>query len=42
LILLKPKGAIGCEMIKNFALMGIACGGGQVVITVRIIYDVLL
>jgi len=26
-------GAIGCEMMKNYALMGIACGGGEVHVT---------
>lgn len=26
-------GAIGCEMLKNWAMMGVACGGGQVHVT---------
>jgi len=26
-------GAIGCEMLKNWALMGVACGGGKVYVT---------
>jgi ubiquitin-activating enzyme E1 len=27
------SGALGCEYLKNFAMMGIACGGGKVTIT---------
>lgn len=26
-------GAIGCEMIKNWAMMGLACGDGQITVT---------
>lgn len=26
-------GAIGCELLKNFALMGLGCGGGYVIVT---------
>lgn len=26
-------GALGCEFLKNFSLMGVACGGGEVVVT---------
>eukprot|EP01012_Entosiphon_sulcatum_P009048 TRINITY_DN14_c0_g1_i1.p1 TRINITY_DN14_c0_g1~~TRINITY_DN14_c0_g1_i1.p1 ORF type:complete len:998 (-),score=166.39 TRINITY_DN14_c0_g1_i1:338-3331(-) len=26
-------GALGCEFLKNFALMGIGCGAGQVIVT---------
>jgi len=26
-------GAIGCEMLKNWALMGVGCGGGKIYIT---------
>jgi ubiquitin-activating enzyme E1 len=26
-------GAIGCEMLKNWAMMGVACGGGKVHVT---------
>jgi len=27
------SGALGCELIKNFALMGVACAGGQLTVT---------
>uniref|UniRef100_A0A8D0CHC8 E1 ubiquitin-activating enzyme n=1 Tax=Scleropages formosus TaxID=113540 RepID=A0A8D0CHC8_SCLFO len=26
-------GAIGCELLKNFAMMGLACGDGEVIVT---------
>lgn len=26
-------GAIGCELLKNFAMMGLACGEGEVIVT---------
>ena len=26
-------GAIGCELLKNFALIGLGCGGGNVSVT---------
>jgi ubiquitin-activating enzyme E1 len=26
-------GAIGCELLKNFALMGLGCGNGCVTVT---------
>jgi len=27
------SGAIGCEMLKNFAMMGLGCGGGEIIVT---------
>jgi len=27
------SGAIGCEMLKNFAMMGLGCGEGEVIVT---------
>ena len=27
------SGAIGCEMLKNFAMMGLGCGEGEVLVT---------
>lgn len=27
------SGALGCEFLKNFAMMGVACGGGSVTVT---------
>ena len=27
------SGAIGCELLKNFALMGLGCDGGSVTVT---------
>eukprot|EP00240_Pyramimonas_obovata_P000304 CAMPEP_0118925072 /NCGR_PEP_ID=MMETSP1169-20130426/2996_1 /TAXON_ID=36882 /ORGANISM="Pyramimonas obovata, Strain CCMP722" /LENGTH=1012 /DNA_ID=CAMNT_0006866271 /DNA_START=199 /DNA_END=3237 /DNA_ORIENTATION=- len=32
-VFLVGAGALGCELIKNFALMGIACDGGSVTLT---------
>ena len=32
-VFLVGAGALGCEFIKNFALMGVACGGGEVTLT---------
>lgn len=32
-LFLVGAGALGCEFIKNFALMGIGCGGGSVTLT---------
>lgn len=26
-------GAIGCELLKNFAMMGVGCGSGEIVVT---------
>lgn len=26
-------GALGCEFLKNFALMGVGCGGGKIIVT---------
>ena len=27
------SGAIGCEMLKNYAMMGLGCGSGEIVVT---------
>lgn len=26
-------GAIGCELLKNFAMIGLACGDGEIIVT---------
>lgn len=33
-LFLVGAGALGCELLKNFAMMGIACGGEQGLVTV--------
>ena len=30
------SGAIGCEMLKNFAMMGLGCGKGEIIVTGRL------
>ena len=33
------SGAIGCEMLKNFAMMGLGCGGGEIIVTGQFIRE---
>lgn len=33
IILQVGAGAIGCEMLKNWAMMGLGCDGGKVIVT---------